>query len=120
MPRSAWLRQSEEGIRQIAVTGLGARVNIGSTDQSSQYFQQHSAEMSGVHEQLQDIRSAIQQLEAEDARRDSTIDVGQLQLELQRTRPDKARVWSVLERLNTVSGLGEKVARWMAQLDGML
>lgn len=41
----------------------------------------------------------------------------QIRIELQRSRPEKSRMWDALGRLSTISSLAEKTAKFMPALD---
>ena len=59
------------------------------------------------------MRDAIQrqaEISAAD-KNDAAIDVEQLKTELQRSKPEKSRVWALVERLNGIAGLLEKVTK---------
>ena len=66
---------------------------------------------------LEEIRTAIQQnLGSSPESKDAALDVDQLKAEVQRSKPDKNLVWSLVERLNGLAGLAEKVAKLMPLL----
>ena len=111
MPQSRWERENRAGAPSFTATGQGARINVGSTDQSVQQFQNHSPELGAVFRELDAIQAAIEQLASADDRKDAAIDVEQIRTELQRSRPQKGRIWQSIERLNTVGGLVEKTAK---------
>ncbi|HEY6988075.1 MAG TPA: hypothetical protein VH369_06815 [Bryobacteraceae bacterium] len=111
MPRSEWQRRYGSPSHNITVTGQGARVNVGSTDQSVQHFHNVQDDAAIVH-LLEEIKTAIQQNFGTTAEsKDAALDVDQLKIELQRSRPDKSLVWTLVERLNSLAGLAEKVSK---------
>ena len=109
LPESQWERQNRP---QPLLTPLPdrARINVGSVDRSVQQFQNQSGNLDGVMRELDAIREAIERLAiGTNNRRGGQRQ--QIRLELQRSKPEKGRVWELLGRLNTVSGLGEKIAK---------
>jgi hypothetical protein len=120
IPKSQWERANRAGQPTYSVTGQGGRINIGSVDQSVQQFHNHSPELAAVLKELDAIRDAVEHLTSSNDRRDAVIDVEQIRLELQRSKPEKSRIWDALGRLNTISGLAEKTAKLMPALDSFL
>jgi hypothetical protein len=117
MPQSEWQRRYRPPSPNITVTGQGARVNVGSLDQSVQHFHGAAADNAAILHLLEEIRTAIQQnLGSSPESKDAALDVEQLKAEVQRSKPDKSLVWSLVERLNGLAGLAEKVAKLMPLL----
>jgi hypothetical protein len=92
MARSEWQRRRGTPSRNITITGQGARVNIGSSDQSVQQFHDVQDDAAVVH-LLEEIKTAVQQnLDRSAESKEAALDVDQLKIELQRSRPDKSLV----------------------------
>ena len=112
MPESEWHRRHRETLPNITMTGQGARVNIGSSDHSIQHFHNVMADNAAVLRVLEEIKVAIQQNVGSPAEsKDASLDVEQLKMELQRSKPDKSLIWALVERLNSLVGLAEKIAK---------
>ena len=111
MPQSEWSRRHAAALPNIMMTGQGARVNIGSSDQSIQHFHNAQADNAAVLQALEEIKAAIQALGSSVESKDASLDVEQLKTELQRSKPDKSLVWTLVERLNGLAGLAEKIAK---------
>jgi hypothetical protein len=93
-------------------------VNIGSVDHSFQQFHTQGPQSEELRRSLDDLRSAIEQLTIPSAEKaDARVDTEQIGLELQRSKPEKASIWKRLERLDTLVGLTEKVAKVYDALD---
>jgi hypothetical protein len=111
MPQSEWRRHHGAALPNITLTGQGARVNIGSSDHSIQHFHNAQADNAAVLQALEEIRAAIKGLGSSVESKDASLDVDQLKTELQRSKPDKSLIWTLVERLNGLAGLAEKVAK---------
>jgi hypothetical protein len=85
-----------------------------------QQFHNHSPELAAVLKELDAIRDAVDHVTSSDDRKDAVIDVEQIRLELQRSKPEKSRIWDALGRLNTISGLAEKTAKLLPALESFL
>jgi hypothetical protein len=111
MPQSEWDRRHGVALPQITVTGQGARINIGSADHSSQHF--HNAQSdAAVLQALEEIKAAIAQHVASPAEsKDASLDVEQLKMELQRSKPDQNSIGKFIDRLNGLAGLADKVTK---------
>ena len=118
VPRSEWNRQHKSAAQPtIVVTGQGARVNLGSLDQSVQHFG-GATENSAAFQLLNEIREAINSdaTLAEPAKNEARIDAEQVESELRRSKPDSGRIWTLVERLGSVAGLATKVAQLVSAL----
>lgn len=120
VPQSRWNRQNQPAAPTFNATGQGARINVGSIDRSVQQFHNARPEFEAVLRELDSIKSAIAQLASGEDRDEAAIDVEQITQELQRSRPHKGRVWQALERLHTITGLGEKTAKLGLLLNELL
>jgi hypothetical protein len=112
VPRSEWNRLHRNVQPTIFVSGQGARVNFGSLDQSVQYFGS-ATEISTVLRALDEIREAIKSDTTlpETDKNDASIDVEQVRSEIQRSKPDSGRIWTLVEHLGSVAGLAIKVGQ---------
>lgn len=111
MPLSEWRRHTALR-RNVHVSGQGARVNINSVDQSVQNFHSESKPNQAVFEALDEVKAAIEQLAVPAAAKaDAKVTTEQIGMELKRSKPEKAIVWRLIERLNTIGGLVEKAAK---------
>ena len=63
-----------------------------------------------LEQALDDLQTAVEQLLSNVSRHDAAIDIAQIRMELQRSRPDKSRVIWLVSRLSGVAGLEEKSA----------
>ena len=112
MPLSEWNRRNAPASAGVHVNGQGARVNIGSQDYATQIFNNEQSPIDDVIRALAELKAQLPQLaRTQEEQRDATVTLQQLQAELQRSRPQKAMTWALMERLNHVGGLGEKVAK---------
>jgi hypothetical protein len=118
MPRSEWNRLQRNVQPTILVSGQGARVNLGSLDQSVQYFGGATG-IGAVLKALDEIREAIKSDATlpEADKNDAGIDVEQVKSELQRSKPDSGRIWTLVERLSSVAGLAIKVGQLSSLLE---
>jgi hypothetical protein len=112
MPQSEWQRYHREALPSITVSGQGARVNIGSADHSVQHFHNVEADNTAVLRVLDEIKAAIQRtVSSPDKSKDAALDVEQLKTELQRSKPDKSLISTLVQRINALTGLAEAVAK---------
>jgi hypothetical protein len=112
MPQSEWKRCNAPSLPHITLTGQGARVNIGSADHSSQHFHNVQSDNAAVLKVLEEIKAAIAQHVVSPAEsKDAALDVDQITTELQRSKPNKSLVWTLVERLNGMAVLAEHVAK---------
>ena len=118
VPRSEWNRLHRNIQSTIMVTGQGARVNLGSLDQSVQHFS-GATEIGAVLKSLDEIREAINADATlpESDKNDARIDAEQVKSELQRSKPDSGRIWTLVERLSNVAGLATKVSQLVSVLE---
>jgi hypothetical protein len=118
MPQSEWNRLHRNVQPTILVSGQGARVNLGSLDQSVQYFGGATG-ISTVLKALDEIREAIKSDATlpEADKNDAGIDVEQVKSEIQRSKPDSGRIWTLVERLSSVAGLAIKVGQLASLLE---
>jgi len=63
-----------------------------------------------LEQALDDLQATVEQLLSNVSRHDAAIDIAQIRMELQRSRPEKSRVIGLVSRLSTVAGLEEKSA----------
>lgn len=112
MPKSEWGFRHRAALPSITVSGQGARVNLGSIDQSVQHFHNQQADHAAVLHALDEILEAIQQtIRSPTDSNDAAVDVEQIKMELQRSKPEKGRIWTLVDRLSSLAGLAEKVAK---------
>jgi hypothetical protein len=112
VPLSEWKRLRQPAQPHVVVTGQGARVNLGSVDQSVQHFHNAADQAAAVAQVLGEIKALIEKLDIPAAdKNDAVIDVDQLKTELQRSKPDKARLWTLVEHLNGIAGLASAVSK---------
>jgi len=118
MPRSEWNRQHGNLRPTIFVSGQGARVNLGSVDQSVQNFGAATG-VSAVLKALDEIRDAIKSdaTLSEADKNDAGTDAEQVKSELQRSKPDGGRVWALVDRLGNLAGLALKVGQLASLLE---
>lgn len=111
-PRSEWMRLQASARATIVVSGQGARVNLNSVDQSVQHFG-GVGEMDTVLNLLDEIRESVKSdgTLAEADKNDASIDVEQVRSELQRSKPDRGRIWTLVDRLSSVAGLAVKIGQ---------
>jgi hypothetical protein len=108
-PQSEWQRRYRQPLPNITVTGQGARVNVGSLVQSVQHFHGAAADKAAMLNLLEEIRTAIHQnLRSSAESTDAALDVDQLKADVQRSKPDKGLVWSLVERSQWLGGTGRK------------
>ena len=112
VPRSEWNRLHRSAQPTIMVTGQGARVNLGSLDESVQHFD-GATEIGAALKLLNEICEAINSdtTLAEPDKNDARIDAEQVESELRRSKPDSGRIWTLVERLSSVAGLATKIAQ---------
>lgn len=111
IPQSERNRRHRPALPLITFTGPGARVNIGSVDHSSQHFHNSQSD-AAVLQVLEEIKTAVAQLAVSPIEsKDAALDVEQLKTELQRSKPDKRLIWKLVEPLNGLAGLAEKVSK---------
>lgn len=112
LPQSEWQLRHRAALPPITVTGMGARVNVHSVDQSTQNFHNQYNDNAALIQALDDVKAMIQQQAiSADERNDAIVDVEQIKMEMQRSKPDKGRIWTLMDRLNGVAGLAEKLAK---------
>jgi hypothetical protein len=119
MPQSEWNRRHAPSSPHITMTGQGARINIASADHSSQHF--HNAQSdAAVLQALEEIKAAIAQHVASPAEsKDASLDVEQLKMELQRSKPDQNSIGKFIDRLNSLAGLADKVTKLTVLLQSL-
>jgi hypothetical protein len=120
MPQSEWNRRHGAVLPNITMTGQGARVNIGSSDHSSQHFHNAQADNAAVLQALEEIKAAIAHNVASPSEsKDASLDVEQLKMELQRSKPDQNSIGKFVDRLNGLAGLADKVTKLTVLLQSL-
>jgi len=120
VPQSEWNRRRGATLPNIMVTGQGARVNIGSLDHSHQDFRHADDDNAAVLRVLEEIQATIHhQNLSPAASKDASLDVDQLKIELQRSKPDKSKIGALIEGLNCLVGVADKIAKLTALLQSI-
>ena len=120
MPQSEWNRRHGPALPAVTISGQGARVNIGSADHSSQHFHNVQSDSAAVLQALEEIKTAIAQHVISPAEsKDAALDVEQLKMELQRSKPDQNSIGKFVDRLSGLAGLADKVTKLTVLLQSL-
>jgi len=96
----------------INISGTGNRINIGSVDQSLQNFNTASLDTSAILSVLDEIAKELKTASCSEGElKDALLDLEQARIELRRSKPEPSRIWTAVEGLGVIAGIGEKLAK---------